>query len=114
MEEFIMFSLTEIINSFISLIEKIGPTNSLILAVLGFILLLGLMYLNIKLETHISHSPARDFFQYRKYKVTATLNTGEEFLYEIKAFGKINAIEKVAKKHFNYSTTVSFAVVKIE
>lgn len=108
-----MFSLTEIMNSIISLIEKIGPTYSLILVALGFILLLGLMYLNVKFETHISHSPVKDFFQYRKYKVTATLDTGEEFLYELKAFGKFNAIEKVAKKHFNYSTTVSFAAVKI-
>lgn len=91
----------------VSIVEYLGPTKSIIITIISFFLLLLLMYISIQLE----HSSILDVIHYRTFIVVATTPTGEAIKLTLKAWGRVNAVEKAAKKVGN-TTGVKFTVTE--
>ncbi len=99
--------MTDFILFIISIIEYLGPTKMIIICIISFIILLLLINVSIKLE----HSSLLDVIRYRSFTVIGTTPTGEVIKVKLKAWGRINAVEKAAKKVGN-TNGVKFTVTE--
>ncbi|MGE7843587.1 hypothetical protein ACQKNX_22760 [Lysinibacillus sp. NPDC093712] len=101
--------MTDIISFMVSIIDYLGTTKSIIILIISFFLLLLLMYISVLAE----HSSLLDILHYRTFIVIATKPEGEVIKVELKAWGRINAVEKAAKK-IGYTNGEQFTVTEIK
>ena len=95
-----------------SIIEYLGTTTTIILIIISFLLLLLLMYISIVAE----HSSLLDILRYRKFTVIATSPSGDATTIKLRAWGRINAVERAAKRvGFNDDLTyLTFTVTELK
>lgn len=106
--------ITNILVKGTDFIERIGSTNATILIIVLFALFLGALYFSISLETHLSHSPLREFVSFGTYEVIAeNQKTKHKQIFKVKAVNKIVALEKTNKKISNDAECI-FIVNKIK
>lgn len=87
--------MTDIISFIISIIDYLGTTKTIIILIISFCLLLLLMYISVLAE----YSSLRDIIRFRPFIVIATTKDSKEpTTIKLRAWGRLNALEKAAKK----------------
>lgn len=91
------------------IIEHLGTTNTIILLIIGFLSLLLLMYISIVAE----HSSLLDIIRYRRFTVIATSSSGDVTTIKLRAWGRINAVERAAKS-VDLNDDLTFTVTELK
>lgn len=106
--------MTEIIDFLLHTGDKIGHVNFTLLLLLILFIGIFFSYRVFVITEGLSHSSLSDLIQYRKFQVVATSPAGNKITFIIRAWGRINAIEKAAKKmdDFNGFTFETSLVTK--
>ncbi|MEB2301592.1 hypothetical protein LAV72_18475 [Lysinibacillus xylanilyticus] len=96
----------------ISYVATLSANQAILLT--SIILVIGgvLLYLIFVLFDNLEHTPFTELIRYRKYEVTTRTTLGEVRTFTVRAFGKINAVEKVRKKNKN-GTKLTYRAIKL-
>ncbi|MGE7692073.1 hypothetical protein ACQKMI_23095 [Lysinibacillus sp. NPDC097214] len=96
----------------ISYIASLGTNKAILLTSIILIFALVLLYWTIALTENLEYTPFTELIIYRKYEVIARTTLDEVRTFTVRAFGKINAVEKVARKN-KCDTKITYIVIKM-
>lgn len=105
--------MEDLIIIIVNFIEKYGTAKVSLIGITIFIVLMFLLYLSIVIESYSQNDSLFEILLYRKYQVKVQRKESSEAeIFVVRAWGRINAVEKVGSK-LNSTTDVVFEVTRL-